>query len=212
MSVDFSILGRGRAGRALAAAWAERGQRVELLPRDAEPAGLVLLAVPDRALEACALRFPGRCAHLSGSLDLPGVPCAHPLTSFDGEPGDWSGTPLAVTGPVPAPILTAFEVLGFVPFGLPPELKPLYHACAVLVSGHAATLWLGAAQLLAQAGVALPGQGFAPLASATLRNVQRHGAAGRTGPFVRGDAATIARDAQALPAPWRDLFLTLGKL
>lgn len=209
MSVLFSILGRGRAGRALAAAW---GDRVALLPGDAAPDGLVLLAVPDSAVAACALRFPGRCVHLSGSLDLPDVPCAHPLTSFDGEPADWSGAPLALTGAVPAAVLDAFEALGFAAFELPGALKPLYHACAVLASGHAATLWLGAAELLAQAGVGLPGEGFAPLAAATLRNLQRHGAAGRTGPFVRGDAATIARDAQALPAPWREVFLKLGQL
>ena len=212
MAVDFSILGRGLAGRALAKAWQARGAAVALLPGDALPEGLVLLAVPDRAVAGCAERFPGRCVHLSGSLELAGVPCAHPLTSFAGEPADWSGTPLALTGPVPAAMVAAFEALGFVPFGLPAELKPLYHACAVLVSGHAATLWLGAAELLAQAGVALPGQGFGPLAAATLGNLERHGAAGRTGPFVRGDAATIARDAQALPAPWREIFLELGKL
>jgi len=209
MSVLFSILGRGRAGRALAAAW---GDRVALLPGHARPEGLVLLAVPDRAVAACAELFPGRCAHLSGSMELAGLPCVHPLTSFDGAAADWSGTPLALTGTVPPPILDAFEALGFVPFALPGELKPLYHACAVLASGHAATLWLGAAALLAQAGVSLPGQGFGPLAAATLRNLQRHGASGRTGPFVRGDAATIARDAQALHEPWRALFLTLGKL
>jgi len=209
MSVVFSILGRGRAGRALAEAW---GDRVALLPGAAQPEGLVLLAVPDGALAACARRFTGRCVHLSGSLDLPGVPCAHPLTSFDGTPADWMGTPLALTGPVPAPVLGAFLGLGFTPFDLPAELKPLYHACAVLASGHAATLWLGAARLLREAGVALPGQGLGPLAAATLRNVQTHGAAGRTGPFVRGDVLTIARDAQALPEPWRDLFLALGRL
>ena len=58
----------------------------------------------------------------------------------------------------------------------------------------------------------LPGQGLFPLAAATLGNIQALGEAGRTGPFVRGDALTIARDAQALPEPWRALFLALGKL
>ena len=209
MSTVFSILGRGRAGRALAAAW---GDSVALLPGQAEPDGLVLLALPDSAVPACALRFPGRCVHLSGSLHLPGVPCAHPLTSFDGTAADWSGTPLALTLPVPAVIRSAFEQLGFVPFELPAELKPLYHACAVLASGHAATLWLGAAALLAEAGLALPGRGLLPLAQATLDNLQRSGAGGRTGPFVRGDQPTIARDAQALPEPWREIFLKLGQL
>ena len=205
----FSILGRGRAGRALAGAWRDLAV---LLPSGARPDGLVLLAVPDGQVEALARAFPGRCVHLSGSLDVAGVPSAHPLTSFDGAPADWHGTPLAVTGAVPAELIAAFEAIGFAPFELPRELKPLYHACAVLASGHAASLWLGAGALLRKAGVDLPGGGLAPLAQATLRNVATHGAGGRTGPFVRGDAATIARDAAALPEPWREVFLKLGAL
>lgn len=209
MGPEFTILGRGRAGRALASAW---GDRVRLLPRDASPEGPVLIAVPDDAIPGMAARFPGRCVHLSGSLHLEGVPSAHPLTSFDGEAADWSGTPLAVTGPVPDAMRQAFIDLGFLPFDLPSELKPLYHAAAVLTSGHTSALWLGAARLLAERGAALPGRGLVPLAEATLRNIERKGEAGRTGPFVRGDEATIARDAAALPPEWREIFLKLGRL
>lgn len=209
MAIHFSILGRGLAGRALAAAW---GDRVALLPGTARPEGLVLLAVPDLAVAECARWFPGRCVHLSGSLVLEGVPSAHPLMSFDGQAGDWRETPLALTGLVPDAIRAAFEELGFIPFDLPAAHKALYHACAVLASAHAATLWLGAAALLAEAGLHLPGRGLGPLAAATLRNVERLGAAGRTGPFVRGDGPTVERDAAALPPEWRELFLKLGKL
>lgn len=209
MEPAFTILGRGRAGRALAEAW---GGRASLVPHGADPAGWVLLAVPDDAIPAQAVRFPGRCIHLSGSLHLEGVPSAHPLTSFRGVADNWRGTPLAVTGAVPAPIREAFEALGFVPFHLPAERKPLYHACAVLTSGHAAGLWLGAMQLLRDAGIELPGRGLLPLAEATLDNVAREGARGRTGPFVRGDRATIQRDAEALPEAWRRVFLELGPL
>jgi len=205
----FSILGRGLAGRALAGAW---GPGVTLLPGAARPEGWVLLAVPDREVAGLAQHFPGRCVHLSGSLHLEGVPCAHPLTSFDGTAGDWRGTPLALSGAVPANMVKAFRAIGFAPFDLPNELKPLYHACAVLASGHAATLWLGASELLAQKGISLPGRGLAPLAEATLRNIEAHGAAGRTGPFARGDAGTVARDAAALPETWREIFLNLGDL
>ena len=207
MQESFSILGRGRAGRALAEAWAGR---VALLPHGAAPEGLVLLAVPDDAIAGLAAKFPGRCAHLSGSLHLDGVPCLHPLTSFDGHAADWRETPLAVTGDAPPVMVEAFRSLGFLPFALDAELKPLYHACAVLASGHAATLWLGAARLMAERGVALPGRGFLPLAEATLRNIDRLGAQGRTGPFTRGDEGTIQRDAAALPDSWRALFLDLG--
>ena len=207
MTDRFTILGRGRAGRALAAAW---GERVTLLSHEARPEGLVLLAVPDRHVAELAGCFPGRCVHLAGSLDLPGVPCAHPLTSFDGEARDWTGTPLAVTGPVPDAMRRAFGALGFAPFDLPAEFKPLYHAAAVLTSGHSATLWLGAEALLRAQGIALPGRGLLPLAEATLRNIEGHGSAGRTGPFARRDEATIRRDAAALPPAWREIFLQLG--
>jgi len=208
MPIEFTILGRGRAGRALAEAW---GPRVALCEHTARPEGMVVLAVPDRAVPELAAQFQGRCVHLAGSLHLAGVPCAHPLTSFDGRARDWTGTPLAITGSLPDGLRRAFGDLGFVAFDLPAELKPLYHAAAVLTSGHAATLWLGAEALLRAQGVALPGRGLLPLAEATLRNVEAAGGAGRTGPFVRGDEATIARDAEALPAPWREIFLKLGR-
>lgn len=208
MTAEFTILGRGRAGRALAEAW---GSRVVLADHEARPQGLVLLAVPDQAVPELALHFPGRCVHLAGSLHLPGVPCAHPLTSFDGRARDWTGTPLAITGAVPDGLRRAFGDLGFAAFDLPAELKPLYHAAAVLTSGHAATLWLGAEALLRANGVALPGRGLLPLAEATLHNVVELGASGRTGPFARGDEATIDRDAAALPDPWREIFLKLGR-
>ncbi len=216
MTAAFSILGRGRAGRALAAAWTQAGLEVDLCSATAAPKGLVLLAVPDDVVPALAARFPGRCVHLSGSLHLEDVPCAHPLTSFDGTGGDalapWDGTPLAVTGEVPAFLVGAFVRLGFQPFALDPRQKALYHAVAVLTSAHSATLWLGAAALLAEAGVVLPGRGLLPLVEATLHNVERLGREGRTGPFVRGDAGTIARDAEALPEAWREVFLKLGHL
>ena len=209
MQESFSILGRGRAGRALAEAW---GSRARLLPHDAHPDGAVLLAVPDDAIAGFAAKFAGRCVHLSGSLHLDGVPSLHPLMSFDGRAADWTGTPLAVTGPAPALLVGAFRDLGFAPFDLPADLKPLYHACAVLSSGHAATLWLGAARMMAERGVVLPEKGFLSLAEATLRNIGTHGEQGRTGPFVRGDEGTIRRDAEALTGAWRELFIKLGRL
>ncbi len=181
------------------------------LPHGAQVTGFVLLAVPDHAVATTSRPFSGRCAHLSGSLHLDDVPAAHPLTSFDGTAQDWTGTPLALTGPVPEPIVDALTALGFAAFALPAEHKALYHAAAVMTSGHAATLWLAAQSILQDAGVNLPGRGLGPLAEATLRNILAQGAAGRTGPFVRGDEATIERDAAALPKAWRQLFVDLGR-
>jgi len=197
MTAEFTILGRGRAGRALAAAL---NGMAALEPHDAEPSGLVLLALPDAAIQEYSAKFYGRCAHLSGSLHIEGVPSLHPLVSFNGEAADWRGAPLAVTGEPPAPILDALVSLGFVPFDLSPELKPLYHACAVMAS------------MLRGAGIALPGRGLSGLAEAALRNAAERGPAGLTGPFARGDGETIQRDAKALPERWRGLFAGLGDM
>lgn len=202
---QITILGRGRLGRALAAAL-----KVPNLSHTERPQGWVGLAVPDHAIGELSKSFAGRCIHFSGSLHLENVPCAHPLTSFSGQVADWSDVPLALTGAVPNFFVETMTGLGFTPFNLPAQHKALYHAAAVITSGHAATLWLGAQALLRQAGVQLPGRGLFPLANATLNNIEHMGALGRTGPFVRGDSATIQRDAETLPEPWRELFLKLG--
>ncbi len=113
-----SVLGRGRLGRALAAALEAAGARVALLPgrEEACPSaarlealreGAVLLAVPDDALEESArelasLRVPPAgpryALHLAGALDSSVLrPLAaegfetgscHPLQSFPGTPED----------------------------------------------------------------------------------------------------------------------------
>lgn len=209
MSPQFTILGRGRAGRALAEAL---GGIAALETHEAMPEGPVLLAIPDSAIHMYSMRFPGRCAHLSGSLHIDGLPSLHPLTSFDGAAGDWDGVPLAITGTPPKVILDAFVSLGFIPFELPANLKPLYHACAVLASGHAATLWVAADAILKSSGINLPGRGLLGLAESTFNNIAKHGPKGITGPFVRGDIETIQRDSQALPEEWRSVFIGLGKM
>jgi hypothetical protein len=207
MHQTFSIIGRGKAGRSLAAAWKTR---VSLHAREGRPEGWVLLAVPDDAILDMAQHFEGRCAHMSGSLNFPEIPCVHPLTSFDGESADWTGAPLAVTGEAPAEIVQAFEDLGFCPFKLEADKKALYHAAAVISSGHVATLWLEAARLLKEADIDLPGRGLWPLAEVTLKNVRDKGLKGRTGPFVRKDLSTITSDIDALPAEWKNLFREIG--
>jgi predicted short-subunit dehydrogenase-like oxidoreductase (DUF2520 family) len=207
MAHRFTILGRGKAGRALAEAF---GGAVALESHDADPQGLVLLALPDGVLAEHTSRFHGRCVHISGSLHIEGIPSLHPLVSFDGTAGDWRGVPLAVTGEPPEGILDAFVSLGFVPFDLLAELKPLYHACAVMASGHVAALVLAAGSMLREAGIPLPGRGLHGLAESAIRNIAEQGPAGLTGPFARGDQETIQRDILALPEGWRDLFGGLG--
>jgi predicted short-subunit dehydrogenase-like oxidoreductase (DUF2520 family) len=85
------------------------------------------------------------------------------------------------------------------PFRLADEAKPLYHAAAVFASNYLVTVTAIAHELERTAGIEDPATILAPLQAATLANLERVGpAAALTGPAVRGDAATVARNLQAL--------------
>jgi predicted short-subunit dehydrogenase-like oxidoreductase (DUF2520 family) len=85
------------------------------------------------------------------------------------------------------------------PFRLAEDLRPLYHAAAVFASNDLVVLTGIAEELLRIAGVPDPGDALRPLQRATLANVSALGpGAALTGPAVRGDAGTIARNLDAL--------------
>ncbi|HXF73347.1 MAG TPA: DUF2520 domain-containing protein, partial [Actinomycetota bacterium] len=77
--------------------------------------------------------------------------------------------------------------------------KPLYHAAAVFASNYLVATQALAEELFRRAGLAEPLEAFLPLSRATLDNVAAMGP-GRalTGPAVRGDAGTVARNLEAL--------------
>src|SRR5205823_310597 len=80
----------------------------------------------------------------------------------------------------------------------------LYHAAAVLASGHTVALFDLAAELLARCGVvpALARQALSPLTQSTLLNLLNAPTTARalTGPFARGDASVVRRHLVALAA------------
>ena len=93
------------------------------------------------------------------------------------------------------------ERLGGRAIALPDELRPLYHASAVLACGYVTTLLDAAAQLWTQMGqsAAAGQQAVLPLARATIEAVAAAGTdAAATGPAVRGDADTVAAHLAAL--------------
>jgi predicted short-subunit dehydrogenase-like oxidoreductase (DUF2520 family) len=189
----------------------------------AAAADLVVIGTPDDAIRSTADELaaesafrPGSwVAHLSGALGLDVLEAVvevgarrlaiHPLQTFpdvesalerlpgcsvavtadDGE-GEALGERLALD-------------LGGVPFRLPDDRRPLYHAAAVFASNYVVTASAVAAALLEAAGVPDAEAALAPLRRASLENVERLGA-GRalTGPAVRGDAGTIRRNLEAL--------------
>ena len=85
------------------------------------------------------------------------------------------------------------------PFRLADEAKPLYHAAAVFASNYLVTVTALAHEIERAAGLDDPAALLAPLQEATLANIVRVGPAeALTGPAVRGDARTVARNLEAL--------------
>jgi predicted short-subunit dehydrogenase-like oxidoreductase (DUF2520 family) len=89
------------------------------------------------------------------------------------------------------------------PFAIAPGAKHLYHAAGTLASPLLVSAFTAAAETARLAGLApaAAAKMTAVLGTATLGNIQKHGAAGSfSGPFARGDAGTIKLHLEALAA------------
>ena len=242
---SIGVVGAGRLGGALATALLAAGyavsrvasrthERAEALATRLEGAraveaaavvgecDLVVLAVPDAAIEAVAAALPWRAGqagvHCSGALGLDVlaavsaagglVGCLHPLQSFpslDGAVERFRGVTCGIEAATPLDgwLATMARDLGARPLDLAGVDRALYHAAAVLVSNDAVALMAAATQVWSAAG--LPREeargALAPLLLGAARNIQEselHRAL--TGPVARGDVATIERHLRALQA------------
>jgi len=241
------LVGRGRAAGAIAIAL-EGSAGIELAwqwsHRDPGPAAdlpgveVVLLAVPDAAIEAAAgalLTRPGAegevWLHLSGSRpgstarvspDVPrAVGCLHPLMALAGPPSAplLVGAMAGLDGEPEA--LAAGEALaralGLRPRRVDPARKALYHVAAVTAAGHVVALMAQATELMTLAGIAPEDAKAALLALArgALDNlVERRPDEALTGPIDRGDLDTVRAHLEALMAVDRaeltDAYRSLG--
>jgi predicted short-subunit dehydrogenase-like oxidoreductase (DUF2520 family) len=194
--------------------------------RDAD---LVIVATPDSAIaETAALLAPGLrpgslVVHLSGACPLeeldklhrarPDVEIGalHPLQSLPSvELGSarLAGSWCAVDGPDTVERLAV--TLGMRPFRVAPGDRAEYHAAATIASNHLVAVLGQAARVARDAGV--PVEALWPLARATLDNVAAVGAEDAlTGPVARGDAETLARHLDALPAEERSVYRALAR-
>lgn len=202
------------------------------------PAGttVALLAVPDAALAEVAhdLAFAGPappgCAalHLAGALTaevlapLHGVGYAvgsfHPLQAV-ADP--WLaidrlfGISFALAGE-PAAIAAGrrlADALAGHTLIVPPNMRPAYHAAAVMASNGLVAVLAGAVRLLDQVGIPEgdAAQALIPLVRGTLDNLEKLGVRGAlTGPIVRGDADTVRLHLARLSPADRTLYCALG--
>jgi predicted short-subunit dehydrogenase-like oxidoreductase (DUF2520 family) len=208
--LHIALIGRGRLGRALAAALRDARLLVEgPLGRGATGAGsdAVILAVPDGEIPAAARAVaPGPLVgHCSGACGL-GVLGGHeafglpPLLAVTDAGARFEGAACAIAGSSERSRAVADALarrLGMTPFEVADEDRAAYHAAASIASNFLVTLEGAAERLAATAGVGR--EHLAPLVRATVDNWVSLGAEkALTGPLARGDEAIVARQREAV--------------
>lgn len=223
--MKLGLVGRGRAGRTLAPALRASGlelswwwgRNTDGPAEDLATVDTVLFAVSDSAIEAAADTLSARegaCTeiwlHLSGSRPGSAVrisdicPAAagsmHPLQALPGfevPNSHFEGVIAGIDGDPEALVAgrSIAAALGMHPVPLTPGTKPLYHAAAVSVAGHATALFSQAMRTMSHAGFdpEEARDALLPLMRGALTNL----ASGLpseviTGPIARGDAPTVA--------------------
>lgn len=199
-------------GNAIAAALRAEGVAVRgplLRGAGARGASIVLLCVPDREIAAASTLVSSGAVvgHMSASADMALLApherfAMHPLLSVVGANATFKGATCAIDGST----VRAFNVahtlastLGMRAIRVAPELRSLYHAAASSASNFFVTLQAMSEQLAEHVGV--DRAALVPLVRSALDNWEALGARGAlTGPIVRGDEDTVARQRSAVAA------------
>jgi predicted short-subunit dehydrogenase-like oxidoreductase (DUF2520 family) len=184
-------------------------------------ASVLWLAVPDSEIHRAALEMARRIEKLGsshhprfafhssgalGSVELTALHEAglatasvHALMTFvGGPPPSLAGVPFAIEGD-PAAVSAARAIareLGGESFVLPPRLKPAYHAWATMTSPLLLAYLVALERAARQAGFSADQSRrmALPILRQTLNNYTQLGpAASFSGPFVRGDVATVEK-------------------
>jgi predicted short-subunit dehydrogenase-like oxidoreductase (DUF2520 family) len=201
------VVGAGRVGKAIAGRLGERiPTRTAGRDLDCGDADLVVLCVPDRAIQEAATAIPVGpwIAHTSGAQKLEALApherrfSLHPLQTFtlDRGPEQLDGAWAAMSGETAEALAAGSALAGLLgvrPFELDDEMRPLYHAAASFVSAFLVTVHDVAAELMEAAGG--PPEALEPLMRRTIENGFQH-----TGPLVRDDWETVERHAEAIGA------------
>jgi predicted short-subunit dehydrogenase-like oxidoreductase (DUF2520 family) len=202
---------------------------IESLPASA----LVLLGVPDRAINEVAVRLAevvgagAIVCHFAGSLGVapleplpegvgraalhPVQACPDPMTAIARLPGSAWGVTCPDDLRSWAFTLIERDLQGR-PVSVAEEVRPLWHAASVTTANGIAALLAAGEAMLSAAGIGDPVNVLAPLAFGAVANARDGGGGGATltGPVVRGEAdtvrghlAAIARVAPGLESAYR---------
>ncbi len=264
MSETLSIIGAGRVGKSLGRRLRESGWRIgvvstrsiptaraavrvigaghpsDRLTRQVLASHVVLIAVPDRAIEGVAAELAslggaewrGKVVlHASGALDSSALVALadagaatgsiHPMQTFSsqGVP-NLAGRMFGIDGH-PAAMKAARKMIrqmGGVAVRLSGTNKAAYHAAGSFACAHVLVLLETATRLLMAQGFKRrqATRALAALARQTLDNLERIGPrASWTGPLTRGDFATVRRHVDALsefPPEYAEAYKALSRL
>jgi len=192
---------------------------------------LIIIATPDSAIESVAnalaatianggtLRKHGRTVlHTSGATSSQilkplrragfGIGSLHPLVSVadvKSNPEVFRGVHFCVEGDASAVRMARLLVrqIGGRSFTIKTQSKPLYHAAAVMASGHTVALFDLALSMLRQCGLSARNAQriLVPLLRSTTTNLEKETPArALTGPYARGDFETARKHLIALQA------------
>lgn len=125
----------------------------------------------------------------------------HPVLTFTGRAEDLERLSTASIGVTAAPddevawnVGEALAVeMGTEPVRIPEAARALYHAALSHGANHLMTLVADCTEMLREAGIGHSERLVAPLLSAALDNVLRHGDRALTGPVARGDLGTVRK-------------------
>lgn len=221
--MKIAIVGVGRAGSSFAAALRQVGHEVRTFHHDEvgriSSVDLVLLCVPDDAIEAVATDVPSGdyvVAHVAGSRGL-GELATHARRGFLHPLAVLSTPPLGAQRLLRARfsvggdelVADLVRSLGGSVLRLPDEQRALYHATASVAANHLVAL-LGHVEVLAH-GAGLTLDDFLPLAQQALDDVRVLGASrALTGPASRADMATIDAHLEAIPESQRSTYVAMA--
>src|SRR3954469_609998 len=167
----------------------------------------VILAVSDDEIgrAAAAVAVGPVVGHCAGSLGLDVLApheafALHPLMAVTREGARFAGAGAAIAGSTPRALAVAHQLadaLGMNPVEIADADRAAYHAAASIASNFLMTLEDAAEVLLGTAGA--DRSVLVPLVRASIDNWAELGAKALTGPIVRGDEATVARQRRAVP-------------
>lgn len=220
-SIHYAILGGGRLARHMrhylqlldlpCSVWARQPDpqlnthlivdTTQRLHATVQDASHVLLLVADDAIASLPKRYPvlrGKTlVHFSGALGIPGIAGAHPLMTFGQDLYS-----LQAYQSIPFMLEQGLRMSELLP-GLPNphshlavEHKAQYHALCVMAGNFPQILWQAVGQRFTELGLAEVM--LEPYLRRVLDNFLANPGTALTGPLVRGDQGTLARNLQSL--------------